>query len=214
MVEGSATARLGRAMNTRATMSAEHLDLKVGDEVDFYQDQFNNGTPGWFGPAIVADVSRLKHGAVTVRYNNKLREVSVQKIRRHLFFLSFLSSTPLAHFTTAWNAIRQAIERLDEGSSTILGYVRRPEGYRFSANNSGFPGTFEAIRFFAENHLHLPPVLGARLSLGVGTLKPLKGYTGALTIVWKPHWGYFQSVEQQTASGDLVGAVNLRRIYA
>ena len=73
MVEGSVTARLGRAMNTRTTMSAEHLDLKVGDEVDFYQDLFNNDTPGWFGPAIVADVSRQKHGAVTLRYNNKLR---------------------------------------------------------------------------------------------------------------------------------------------
>ena len=45
-------------------------------------------------------------------------------------------------------------------------------------------------------------------------LKPLKGYTGALTIVWKPHWGYFQSVEQQTDSSDHVGAVNLRKIYA
>ena len=43
--------------------------------MDFYQDQANKDTSGWFGPAIVSDVSRLKHGAVTVRYNNKLREV-------------------------------------------------------------------------------------------------------------------------------------------
>ena len=73
MVEGSAAARLGRAMNTRTTMSAEHFNLKVGDELDFYQDQANKDTSGWFGPAIVSDVSRLKHGAVTVRYNNKTR---------------------------------------------------------------------------------------------------------------------------------------------
>ena len=80
MIEGSASARLGRAMNTRTTMAAQHLELRVGDEVDFYQDQSNKDTSGWFGPAIVADISRLKHGAVTVRYNNKLREVSVQNI--------------------------------------------------------------------------------------------------------------------------------------
>ena len=194
-------------------MSAEHLNLKVGEEVDFYQDQANKDTSGWFGPAVVSDVSRLKHGAVTVRYNNKIREVSVQKIRRHLFFLSFLSTSPPTHFTSAWNAIRQAIEGLDAGSSTLLGYARMPEGYRWSPNNKKFPGTFEAVRFFAENHLHLPPVLGARLSLGAGKLKPLKGYTGALTMVWKPHWGYFQSVEPPTTSGDLVGEVNLRKIY-
>ncbi len=35
MVEGSATARLGRAVNTRATIAAQHLDLEVCDEVDF-----------------------------------------------------------------------------------------------------------------------------------------------------------------------------------
>ena len=80
-------------------MAAQHLNLAVGDEVDFYQDQTNKDTSGWFGPAIVADVSRLKHGAVSVRYNNKLREVSVQKIRRHLFFLVFLSAYPPVHFT-------------------------------------------------------------------------------------------------------------------
>ena len=44
------------------------------------------GRPRDGGPAIVADLSRLDHGTVTVRYNNRLREVSVQKIRRHLFF--------------------------------------------------------------------------------------------------------------------------------
>ena len=53
-----------------------------------------------------------------------------------------------------------------------------------------FPGAFEAVRLFAENHLNLPPVIGARLSLGIALLKPLEGYTGALTLVWKPHRGY------------------------
>ena len=33
MIEGSATARLGRAMNTRTTMAAQHLQLQIGDEV-------------------------------------------------------------------------------------------------------------------------------------------------------------------------------------
>ena len=37
MIEGSAIARLGRAMNARTTMAAQHLDLRVGEEVDFYQ---------------------------------------------------------------------------------------------------------------------------------------------------------------------------------
>ena len=35
MIEGSASARLGRTLNTRTTMAAQTLDLRVGDEVDF-----------------------------------------------------------------------------------------------------------------------------------------------------------------------------------
>jgi len=135
----------------------------------------NKDTSGWFGPAVVVDVSRLKHGAVTVRYNNNLRNVSVQKVRRHLFFLSFLAASPPKHFTNVWNAVRQAIEWLDDETSVMLGYMRRPEGYKYSPNNARFPGTFEAVRFFAANHLNLPPVLGARLSLGTALLKPLEG---------------------------------------
>ena len=39
MIEGSATARLGRAMNTRTTMAAQHLQLRIGDEVDMYKNK-------------------------------------------------------------------------------------------------------------------------------------------------------------------------------
>ena len=83
----------------------------------------------------------------------------MHNIRRHLHFLSFLAGSPPRHLTSVWNAVRQAIERLDEGASVLLGHVRRTKGYVLSPNNAQFPGTFEAIRFFAENHLNLPPVI-------------------------------------------------------
>ena len=37
MIEGSARARLGRALNTRTTMSAQALALHIGDEVGFFR---------------------------------------------------------------------------------------------------------------------------------------------------------------------------------
>ena len=40
MLDGTASARLGRAMNTRTTMAAQHLGLNEGDEVDFYRTPF------------------------------------------------------------------------------------------------------------------------------------------------------------------------------
>ncbi len=37
MVEGSARARLGRAMNTRTTIAAQSLNLQAGDEVGLFK---------------------------------------------------------------------------------------------------------------------------------------------------------------------------------
>ena len=102
MLEGSASARLGRALNTRTTMDLRHLNLKVGEEVDFYQDQANKDTSGWFGPALIVDLSRQSHNAVTVRYNIKLRDVMGQNIRRHLVFLVFLAAATPRHYQRVW----------------------------------------------------------------------------------------------------------------
>ena len=148
-------------MNTRTTMDLRHLNLKVGEEVDFYQDQANKDTSGWFGPAIVSDLSRQDHNSVTVRYNNKLREVMGQNIRRHLFFLVFLAATPMLprHYQEVWRFIRHAIERADHNRPELLGYVKQIRDYTFSRNNSKFPGLFDAVKFFSENHLHFHRLL-------------------------------------------------------
>lgn len=47
MVEGSARARLGRALNTRITMAGQVLNHKVGEDVDFYKSTTRKDTPGW-----------------------------------------------------------------------------------------------------------------------------------------------------------------------
>ena len=92
MVEGSARARLGRTANTRTTVASQHLDLKVGEEVDFYRAPTAKDAAGWFGPAEVVDVSRTIRGIVSVRHQTRVLEVQNQHIRRHLHFLVFLSS--------------------------------------------------------------------------------------------------------------------------
>ena len=90
MIEGSARARLGRAMNTRTTISAQTLNLKIGEEDDFYREQHQKDTPGWFGPATVIDVSHAARGTYSVRWGNRILEVRLQDIRRHLYYFTFL----------------------------------------------------------------------------------------------------------------------------
>ena len=90
MVEGSARARLGRAMNTRSTPSSHNLNLSVGDEVDFFRVQSSKDVSGWFGPADVIDVSRASRGIISIKHQSHIMEVQTQQIRRHLHFLTFL----------------------------------------------------------------------------------------------------------------------------
>ena len=81
MVEGSARARLGRALNTRSTLSAQKLNLQVGDEVDVYRAPTNKDTSGWEGPAEVIDISRASRGVVSVRHNSRVKEVQLSHLR-------------------------------------------------------------------------------------------------------------------------------------
>ena len=86
MIEGSARARLGRAVNTRTTMAGQQLNLQVGEEVDFYRAPSAKDSPGWSGPAEVIDVSRVSRGIVSVKWQSKIMEVQLPHIRRHLHF--------------------------------------------------------------------------------------------------------------------------------
>ena len=72
MVEGSARARLGRAMNTRTTMAAQKLNLQPGDEVDFFREPHSKDTSGWTGPAKVVDATNASRGVVSVRHQTGL----------------------------------------------------------------------------------------------------------------------------------------------
>ena len=88
MIEGSARARLGRAVNTRTVMAGQKLNLQVGDEVDFYRAPSAKDSPGWSGPGEVIDVSRVTGGVVSIRWQTKVLEVQLPYLRRHLHFWS------------------------------------------------------------------------------------------------------------------------------
>ena len=169
MVEGSARARLGRAMNIRTTMPAQRLNLQVGEEVDFFKQPSTKDTLGWNGPAEVVDVSKATRGVVTVRWNSRPLEVQLANIRRHLHFLVYLSS-PLKITTSQDNAlshIKHAVENMTRGGVIQVGVVKTNSEWTRSANNSQQVGLMSAVQFFAENHLHLHNVISARAGIGL-----------------------------------------------
>ena len=65
-----------------------------------------------------------------------------------------------------------------------------------------------AIKFFGENQLHLLNIIAARIGRGVKTLGNIRGYSEAVTIVWKPGREYTQFIETDRSQQE-IGKVNL-----
>ena len=190
MVEGSARARLGRALNTRTTISAQRLNLQVGDEVDIYRAPTNKDTSGWEGPAEVIDISRAARGVVSVKHNSRVREVQLAHVRRHLHFWSLLDSEgrpsgsqqtearSFAYPTTydnVWSYIRAGAELCRQGSFTHVGCYEHNGEWLITSATRKDPKLMSAVKFFGENHLHLSNIIAARIGRGLKELPPNKG---------------------------------------
>jgi hypothetical protein len=186
MVEGSARARLGRAMNTRTTLPAQRLNLQVGEEVDFYKEPASKDVSGWYGPATVIDVSRITRGIVSVKLQKGIMEVQTQNIQRHLHFLVFLANHNLGPPTKIWEVISVAVDKLVPSCVLHVGSVYRQGHWIPAAANKHHYELLNAVRFFAENHLHIRNVIAARFGRGVRELSSLPGYSGAITLGWSP----------------------------
>ena len=209
MIEGSARARLGRALNTRTTMAGQKLNLQVGDEVDVYRPPSNKDTSGWMGPAEVIDVSRITRGIVSVRWHSKVMEVQVPHIRRHLHFLALLAtmsntiSEKLSYasaYDNVWQHIKGAVEETKVGSHVHVGYCYHGGRWLLTANNRMFPRLMSAAKFFAENHLQLGNVVAARVGRGIREFSALQGFTSSVIIMWRNNATYTRIVEQESGT--------------
>ena len=196
MVEGCAHARFNRKLNTRTTISAARLNLKFGEEVDFYKDEGPKDSSGWYGPAEVVDLRRVDHGAVTLKYDKKDFEVKLQGIRRHLHLLILLAAAESRALAGAWKLIRSIAESLAPRMHINLGYVKDKDSWGYAAINRKFPGGYGAAKHLADNYMHFPVPVTVRIGNGVGTLPGLSGYSGATTVLWKLQWTYVKIIEQ------------------
>ena len=68
MIEGTAKARISRAMNTKTLPAGETRNFRPGDLVDYYRKPGSKDTSGWKGPAKVVDITEMGRGILTVRF--------------------------------------------------------------------------------------------------------------------------------------------------
>ena len=85
MVEGTARARVQRALQTRTLPAGQGRGLKIGEFVDARRNTNVKDVTSWKGPAKVIDNTDIERGIVTIRYQMDLPiEVRLQDIRQHL----------------------------------------------------------------------------------------------------------------------------------
>eukprot|EP00974_Lingulodinium_polyedra_P077323 7485869-Lingulodinium_polyedra.AAC.1 len=67
------------------------------------------------------------------------------------------------------------------------------------------------IKFFAENRLHLSNVAGARIGMGLRELPPIKGFHGAVCILWRPGSTYTRISEHVAELDQSLGRIRLHQ---
>ena len=194
MVEGTARARLGRALKTKTLAPGEVEEYQVGEEVDYHRPPNNKDISGWTGPAVVTDLTLIPRGLIGVRHQGRNINCRVGDVRRHLSFLSFeaavlaVSDRSLGILPTA----KCAVERVPEGTTLHLGYTQTTNNqgdvkWRETSATSHKRELFETLLQFASQCLNLEDCVAVRLAKGCGTLPSVRGYTGSLLLWWHPN---------------------------
>ena len=193
MVEGTARARLGRALKTKTLAPGEVEDYKVGEEVDYYRPPNTKDVSGWMGPAIICDLTNLSRGSVGIKHQGRNMNCRVQDVRRHLSFLCFdtavlaVMDRSLGLLSTA----KHAVERVPEGTTLHLGRIltQDAEGnpkWKETSSTLHKKAQLDDLLQFAHQCLNLEDCVAVRLSRGCATLSPVRGYTGSLLLWWLP----------------------------
>ena len=93
MEEGTAQARVKRALNTKTRPAGQSHDYKMGELVGFHQAPSTKYVSGWRGPANIIDNTNITRGTLTLRYQRDMPiEVRLQDVRRHLDYFSFMAA--------------------------------------------------------------------------------------------------------------------------
>ena len=124
MIEGTARARVQRALQTHTLPAGQGRGLKIGELVDFRRNTIFKDVTSWKGPAKVIDNTDIERGIVTIRYQRDLPiEVRLQDIRQHLEYLVFTAAhgSPTGGSRAEWGQIRVAVDSLAEGKVIHLG---------------------------------------------------------------------------------------------
>ena len=193
MIEGTARARLGRALRTKSLAPGEAENYQINEEVDYYRPPTNKDTPGWTGPARITDLTQIQRGTIGINHQGKSITCRLGAVRRHLSFLCLESAmlSTIDHSLGIIPTVKSLVERLIDGSSMHLGLVKvtKPDGSTYWQNTTvtNHRGNdFAKFQQFAIQCLNIDDCIAIRIAKGIGSLPALSGYSASLLLWWHP----------------------------
>ena len=182
-IEGTAKARIQRALNTR-TLPAAQQTFHEGDAVDFFRPPTNKDLPGWSGPARITDMSAVNRGTLKIVYKDRELVCSPKDLRPHLAYLCFLVAPhPHNHVDRAYSEIRQAADSLQPGKMLVLGKLCSKGTWHITPDTAKHSSVWNALQHIAHQMLDARPT-AARVGSGVATLPSMSEFNNALMVTW------------------------------
>ena len=183
-VQAMAEHRAALADSSRTPLAGETLGLRVGEDVEIYRQPPTKDRPGWVGPAQVTDIGEIQHGKVTVRWQGRHLDVSLESIRRAMV-LFFLLHSYHAMGRLTFSGLNEAMKVLIEtaelvhGRSMVIGKVHSSRGWHDSAETPSNMLALRALLYTGWNHWRTSGCLGGTFahavqrlpSLGLGALR-------------------------------------------
>ena len=127
--------------------------------MDFYkkpEGQQAKGSSGWIGPAAITDLTSKEDGVISVKWNGRVRQVSLGNTRHHM----------VHHQTFMYNSIlgKDSVIKLRDASKRHEGKIGTYVWNTPQAKKSG--ELYQSILNFAVTDVQLPGCIGTQ----VGTL--------------------------------------------
>ena len=182
MVDLTARQRLDRALESKTRKPGEALELRSGDQVEFFRRAVSKDESGWRGPATYLDQDGGQH---SIRWQGRHLTVRTQDIRRALAYLCFLAADDRTWIrgTSPTKLLVSFVDGL-RSEQIRVGWLYHESWVRAKANVH-LSDVVLAVLWVASNAVHLPNCIGARMGQGVPSLAPLDDVETSVLVWWR-----------------------------
>ena len=196
MISASAAARIGRALHTPTSLSAEG-SFSPGDLVELFRKPLSKDVSRWSGPYEVIS-SHPTNGVIQVKVQGRSRPYRIQDVR-HAYLALAMWHHPLTSVNSAFQVLQTFIMQCKPGRLETFGCVLTRDGNQIvSRANKMWPTVTSALQFVVQNALHQCEVCTVRFGRHVQTMPRVRGPQRNI-LYW---WEYNHAPSLATHSSD------------